>query len=1175
MKYTDIKQFNLLSLNAKSVIHAIQKNKKYSTSKLDSKSVKFLSLHETEDYSKYIESEDAHDANALTDQLCLTLIDKFQITIDSYYYKSLNEDSLKHYLMYVNFKDIYGEFYTNDIATPQGEAFETLITNGINISIPKQTNPEASTNASVEYDIVKFLPFDKSGSMSRSYRITFIRADIITDINKRLLLDMDFSKLSIIPSKYYAYKGLYLSDGVRVTQDNLGQYALNSNNVIVLPDKIYIQNNINVITNYVANDTLSFKNETKKVDINCFDGEGIISPELADAIRQTIGNDDLNTFQIRMPFAKGLLHQVDFKTFIKKEFLQNENYTDPIYIKDFFGIKRDILSADIILSESMLKCCSWLQKYKNIVDRNINDAKKQWEDPMVYYFNEYNKYNHSLFICNAKHTPHTDKYVYMSYQFLNTLKLNSDNFKTLVDEHKKQINELMQISDLAVETRSAKLKKLLGVDENSKHSYQKALFKNDAFFSDAYIRGLFKSIMDSMSKKIATGNLLVKGTQRYLSGDLLYFLLYICEVIQIDSSLDSTKSVLQNIKNQCLNQYTMFAPNTGWMQQSGFKHKTQSSNSKNTENYFGIMRNPHYARHEQCILKLHNNYDNTSLYQKYFNHLTSVVMISHNSLVPATLGGADFDGDIVKLIADSTVCKAIANGVYDTAPDKKIDRVLPYPQIQGQNGLYKSVESDKIDLPTLKNTFGNSIGQISNSAIKLGENYYPTLDSTALDKTSPHASVSDDTTNPVRDYNIECTILAGLEIDAAKSGWHPSKELKSVISSANAHKEYKYLKNKDIIDNAKIPNISTISKTEKRKDATNKDIDVDVEYYTVYNKPIVEKRYAEILTDSIIPNLERLPAYYAQYELYEKPKSFTYSDLTKGKKKFAFENNKKWKSELDSDMCSKVLGMMDAYNKVIDLTNNHYSYYSSNYNNYNLACIKHILNKQYHNYKQGKNTAYNNLLELFDKYISDLSSAKLALDRLKKNNYSPTVCTLEWLYTPENKRLEKLCEILGIDKSIADNPDCKEALMLLCNFKYSGYMLLYFLLKDSIAKHTKSIFNENDAIPDEIPKNIGEIFKLKSNIYETQYNELFDKLLSISKDGINKKQDKNSLINQINQCTNGYLYKLTKKESIKYVYSLVNTANTPKYSRFMWNIIRWADIESNIWTPKKEESENA
>ncbi len=1174
MEYTDIKQFNLLSLNAKSVIHAIQKNKKYSTSKVDSKSVKFLSLHESEDYSKYIEAEDTHDANALTDQLCLTLIDKFQTTVNSNYDKSLNEDSLKHYLMYVNFKDIYGEFYTNDNATPQGEAFETLITNGINVSIPKQTNPEASTNASVEYDIVKFLPFDKSGSMSRSYRITFIRSDIITDINKRLLLDMDFSKLSIIPSKYYAYKGLYLSDGVRVTQANLDQYALNSNNVIVLPDKIYIQNNINVITNYVENDTLSFKKETKKIDINCFDGEGIISPELADAIRQTIGNDDLNTFQIRMPFAKGLLHQVDFKTFIKKEFLQNDNYTKPLYVKDFFGIERNILDADVILSESMFKCCSWLKKYKNIVDncKDVN-AKEQWKDPMTYYFNEYNKYNHSLFICNANHTPHTDKYVYMSYQFLNTLKLNSQEFKALVDSHKSQITDLMQNSDSEVETRSARLKQLLGVDENSKHSYQKALFINDAFFSDAYIRGLFKSIMNSMSKKIATGNLLVKGTQRYLSGDLLYFLLSICEGIQISS--DSTKKILQDIKNQCLNQYTMFAPNTGWMQQSGFKHKTQSSNSKNTENYFGILRNPHYARHEQCILKLHNNYNDASLYQNYFNHLTSVVMISHNSLVPATLGGADFDGDIVKLIADSTICKAIAEGVYDTALDKKINRVLPYPHIQGQNGLYKSVGSDKIDLPTLKNTFGNSIGQISNSAIKLGEHYYPTLDGPALDKTTPHDSVSEDTTKSIRDYNIECTILAGLEIDAAKSGWHPSKELKSVISSANTHKEYKYLKNKDIIDNAKIPNISTLSKTEKRKDASNNDIDVNVEYYTVYNKPIVEKSYAEILSDNAIPNLERLPAYYAQYELYEKPKSFTYANLTKGKKKFAFENDSNWKSNLSLDNLSKVLGMMDAYNKVMDLTNNHYSYYSSNYNNYNLACFKHILNKQYHNYKQTTTTSYNNLMELFDKYVPDLSSATLALDRLKKNNYSPTVCTLEWLYTPEDMRLEKLCEILGIDKSIADNPDYKEALMLLCNFKYSGYMLLYFLLKDSIVKHTKSIFNENDVILDEIPKNIGEIFKLKDNIYEAQYNELFDKLMSISKDGINKKQDKNLLIKQLNQYTKGYLYKLTKKESIKYVYSLVNTANTAKYSRFMWNIIWWSDIESNIWTPKKEESQNA
>ncbi len=44
-----------------------------------------------------------------------------------------------------------------------------------------------------------------------------------------------------------------------------------------------------------------------------FDGVGLISKEYAEYINRALKLDGATSFQIRLPFAKGMLHQVDFR----------------------------------------------------------------------------------------------------------------------------------------------------------------------------------------------------------------------------------------------------------------------------------------------------------------------------------------------------------------------------------------------------------------------------------------------------------------------------------------------------------------------------------------------------------------------------------------------------------------------------------------------------------------------------------------------------------------------------------------------------------------------------------------------------------------------------------------------------------------------------------------------
>ena len=81
-----------------------------------------------------------------------------------------------------------------------------------------------------------FVPFDKSSSMARSCQITFIDSQIKEDLDKRLMLDMNMHFISkeLVLSKFYAYRGLYLSAASRV--DTVQKFPLNEETVIVLKD---------------------------------------------------------------------------------------------------------------------------------------------------------------------------------------------------------------------------------------------------------------------------------------------------------------------------------------------------------------------------------------------------------------------------------------------------------------------------------------------------------------------------------------------------------------------------------------------------------------------------------------------------------------------------------------------------------------------------------------------------------------------------------------------------------------------------------------------------------------------------------------------------------------------------------------------------------------------------
>ena len=66
-----------------------------------------------------------------------------------------------------------------------------------------------------------------------------------------------------------------------------------------------------------------------------------------------------------------------------------------------------------------------------------------------------------------------------------------------------------------------------------------------------------------------------------------------------------------------------------------------------------LLRNPHIARNEEIILKIMKEIKRMREY--YLGHLSDVVMVDSEMFAAERLGGADYDGDMIKVISDPIV----------------------------------------------------------------------------------------------------------------------------------------------------------------------------------------------------------------------------------------------------------------------------------------------------------------------------------------------------------------------------------------------------------------------------------------------------------------------------------------------------------------------------------------
>ena len=675
----------------------------------------------------------------------------------------------------------------------------------------------------------RYIAFERSASMSRNARLSFIREDLYEPVRKRIMLDMQIGMCQL--SKLYAYNGLMLTDGFRVGDMDIW----NSDRIIVVDNPITTVRNADIITvedDGTDNAMRKYKRIQRlaDVDVTEFDGEGLISFQYAESIDDIYPDKEMHTsFQIRMPYIKGVLHKVDFRKFLAELGLSE--------IKDMWGVYHQLEKVDIILTKSMFKGCGWMEQ-----------NGMTWTD----YLAKCKEYKHSLYISEVSQVK-TSAFTEMNYQFLVTATIKPEEFRPAdlpLGWNTSPSNDKREWITKATEQRYydfvANEKFRSDYIKEKNPDWEEVLKLNPKFINEQH----FTKQLDNQAKKVleqyAIGRLIAAGDNRYLSGDLIFFIKHIVK--------NSSDEYTIQLEQERLREGEFYAPCAKY----------------NENDTYVLLRNPHIARNEEAVAR---PIEEVGYFRKeYLSHLNYVIMVDSSTLIPERLGGADFDGDMIKTIAEPSMNECVARnyGGGGGAVDRYTAQ-YPVLKIPSAEPLMRDANDWRARMETVKNTFNARIGQICNAAFDRSIIAYDESKSEAERK-------------KMREETETLEILTGLEIDSAKSGVKPDL---SEYLNRKAVERSSFLQYKNIV-----------------KSADSK------QWYEDTQKQKLDKFFASTDWNSVSANVEKLPYFARMLERQTprlKPTPASDEEL------FPFAREKGWKDKLNPGDLELMKSVIDDY----------------------------------------------------------------------------------------------------------------------------------------------------------------------------------------------------------------------------------------------------------------------
>lgn len=664
----------------------------------------------------------------------------------------------------------------------------------------------------------------------------------------------------VLLSKFEAYMGLALSDAAPVRQLS---WPLNEETVVVLTDTVFSKMQCEELLKLESKDSLKRQTTDRSLqrarwphgccwepdekgilkdelvpaewgELTPFDGEGILSMEAAAELRRSLGLDadrqQIASFQIRMPMCKGVLHAVDFHRWVQSgdsgfapEELQCE---DGIYVYDRFRRRRDLSKARILLTESMFKCHKWVE----------DCAKAEGEeDPMRWYFARLNerlalpanapadaRRPAALWVCRYNKTAaQQGETTLTNYQILHTTGFDLNIHMALAEASVKQYAALARADAEGDAERYARYA-LHGPQaetdaDDADGDAVPAEWNCNSGTGDLWLRrsmGVLPQLLyttraqysmrswgESYRKDAQAGRLEVRGATRLLSADLMTFLW----ALGLNAALTAKQLPVRAIRSVAeqtapweLGEEEYDAPCTA----------AAELRLQNGQTIFGagFFRNPHMSREEHLLLRsFADAHDEAAcaVRQRYLGHLEGVVMLAARSMGAARLSGADFDGDIVRVITEPVYVQGLYNSLADSQQAMGLVSrpgvllpCLPLVNIKKQSGRARKVTAAWLqqkprhtlhlnEYEMWDEARHNNVGHFSNLGVNFGAVAYSLVTGAETEQQRAERAKAET-------YVRRLTALVGYEIDSIKTGFKPQLPAEMEILARNYQPFLKY-----------------------------------------------------------------------------------------------------------------------------------------------------------------------------------------------------------------------------------------------------------------------------------------------------------------------------------------------------------------------------------------------
>lgn len=519
----------------------------------------------------------------------------------------------------------------------------------------------------------EFVLSERSGSMSRTGKLSFVDKTIAQELDKRISMDNRIDKTVV--SKLSAYRGLMLT-GCHMLENYMPKIIITKGldktikNVKIkcLHDRQdSFENENGEIVEYTKK---VIEEETRDIEIDCFDGMGIVHPLVVEEIAKELElPKDINTMIVRACYMKGCIHKVDYTKFFVDHGVE--------WIEDVWGVKHSVYEPMIIMDKSMYKGFNYFKYYNDYRD---------WE----YYLSKLEEYDHVFGIAKYNFNERDEKiYTKANYQILQDLDLPFEDFEKLGDKTLKYFQKIIDGDETYVKTFLG----ICGDKYKLSSNYIKAIVKNPQMLKQEGVVNHVINLLKGNINDAKCGKLYLKGCFKFAVPDLILFMEHI-------GGLEP---------KGCL----------------GFQEFwTRGKCGYDVGKEYLITRNPHICSSEHDVVTYRSN----ELIEKYLSHLQNVCMIDCNSPHMARLNGCDFDGDLLFVLDEPTMIKGVDMSIPVTIDVQDKITVEPdYYNIDNIEKLIINNSSNRIgEYSNYSSCYHNKMKKTSKTK-KIHDDYISTL----------------------------------------------------------------------------------------------------------------------------------------------------------------------------------------------------------------------------------------------------------------------------------------------------------------------------------------------------------------------------------------------------------------------------------------------------------------